>query len=390
MKPIILLPYAGTSVGGSYVSSAQVAGYIQRHFDYEYRVLLPEHGTNEAVFRREGLTPYFYGLGDDAVKRMQQTVGLWPKLHAFPAQLRLLKTAVAQLRQHQPHLVHINDNRTFIAWALAARRQKIPVLWHVRGMDGNPKTDWLRLKLSDYLIFVADGIRLRLPRAYLVPNQTIYNAVDFNLFSPTTNGRASKQSFGWPADKVIIGLVANLIPRKRPEWAVQVAIDLLQRGHGIHFVWCGADPSDGAYTKRLQQMVVEAEMTPYFHFLGFCPEVEKVMQAIDILLLTSTAQGEAFPRVVIEAMACSTAVVTTRCGGVAEAIENGRNGLIVEADDFPTLLNATEQLITQPDYRHQLAQTAVADARARFSLSHVSQQVKQVYDFLLGASVHDR
>lgn len=131
-------------------------------------------------------------------------------------------------------------------------------------------------------------------------------------------------------------------------------------------------------------------MTPYFHFLGFCPEVEKVMQAIDILLLTSTAQGEAFPRVVIEAMACSTAVVTTRCGGVAEAIENGRNGLIVEADDFPALLNATEQLITQPDYRHQLAQTAVADARARFSLSHVSQQVKQVYDFLLGASVHDR
>jgi glycosyltransferase involved in cell wall biosynthesis len=174
-----------------------------------------------------------------------------------------------------------------------------------------------------------------------------------------------------------------LIWYKRPEWAVEVVITLRRAGYSVIFVHCGADSTAGDYERRLSQMVAEAGMATHFHFLGYCAEVEKMMQAMDILLLTSTAKGEAFPRVVIEAMACGTAVLSTRCGGVAEAIDNGRNGLIVEADDYPALLRAAERLVTQPDYRSELAETAVADACARFSPEKIGLQVSQVYEQLL-------
>lgn len=384
MTQRILLPYAGSSVGGSYVSSAQVAGYIQRYLGYECRILLPERGTNEAVFRQEGLTPHFYSLSNRWVKKMRKTEGLGPKLRALPAHLLMLKTAVSQIRYHQPDLIHINDGRSMLAWALAARYWQIPVLWHVRGAEGNTNLDRIRLKLSDYLIFVSDAIRERFGQANLPPNITIYNAVDFDRFCPPSNRAAAKNQLGLRPSAVALGQVANLIWYKRPEWAVDVVIALRHAGYDVIFVHCGVDSTAGDYERRLRQMVAEAGMATHFHFLGYCAEVEKFMQAVDILLLTSTAKGEAFPRVALEAMACGTAVLTTRCGGVAEAIENGRNGIIVDADDYPALLNAAEQLVTQPEYRQQLAETAVITARTRFPIGQISQQIANVYKHLLG------
>jgi D-inositol-3-phosphate glycosyltransferase len=383
MKPIVLLPYAGTAVGGSYVSSAQVAGYIQQNFAYECRVLLPEQGRNDDLFRRVGLTPHYYRLGDGQITRLYQTRGVGPKLAALPAHLLMLKTAVSEIRHHQPDLVHINDSRSLLAWALAARYWRIPVLWQVRGAEGNNYLDRVRLKLSDYLIFVSDAIRERFGQVALPPNITAYNAVNFDRFHPPSERAVAKKSLGLKPSVVTLGQVANLLWYKRPEWAVQTVIDLCQAGHEVVFVHCGADPTQGEYERRLRQMITESGLDNYFHFLGYCAEVEKVMQALDILLLTSTAKGEAFPRVAIEAMACGTAVLTTRCGGVAEAIENGRNGIIVDADDYPALLSAAEQLVIEPDYRRQLAETAVTTVRARFSLSQISQQVAQVYEYLL-------
>jgi D-inositol-3-phosphate glycosyltransferase len=307
---------------------------------------------------------------------------------ALPAHWSMVRTAVTQLRHHQPQLVHINDDRSFLAWALAARYLRIPALWHIRNADGNKYLDPLRLRLADYLIFVADAVRQRFaPRAALPPNTTIYNAVDFERFHPVTADTRQRLQIelGLPRTSLLIGLIANLLPRKRPEWAVQAVIDLRRQGHDVHLVWCGSDPSDGIYANQLRQMVAQADMELYFHFLGYCAEVEKVMQAVDLVLLTSKAKGEAFPRVAIEAMACGTAVLSTRCGGVDEAIENGRNGLLVEANDYAAFLKAAEQLVENPDYRQQLAETAVTTVRARFSLSQISQQVCQVYDQLLGA-----
>jgi D-inositol-3-phosphate glycosyltransferase len=383
-----LLPFAGTSVGGSYVSSAQVAGYIQQHFGYECRILLPERGRNVQLFQLAGLTPSYYRLGQERVARLRQTRGLRPKVVALPAHWSMVRTAVTQLRHHQPQLVHINDDRSFLAWALAARYLRIPALWHIRNADGNKYLDPLRLRLADYLIFVADAVRQRFaPRAALPPNTTIYNAVDFERFHPVTADTRQRLQIelGLPRTSLLIGLIANLLPRKRPEWAVQAVIDLRRQGHDVHLVWCGSDPSDGIYANQLRQMVAQADMELYFHFLGYCAEVEKVMQAVDLVLLTSKAKGEAFPRVAIEAMACGTAVLSTRCGGVAEAIDNGRNGLLVEANDYAAFFKAAEQLVENPEYRLQLAETAVATVRARFSLSQISQQVCQVYDQLLGA-----
>ncbi len=383
MTRLILLPYAGSSVGGSYVSSAQVAGYIQRHIGYECRVLLPEQGRNDDLFRFVGLTPHYYHLGDGQTVKLYQTRGFGPKLAALPAHLLMLKTAVSQIRYHQPDLIHINDSRSLLAWALAARYWRIPVLWQVRGAEGNYYLDRMRLKLSDHLIFVSDAIRERFGQTARPPNVTIYNAVNFDRFHPPSEQGVAKKNLGLNPSVFTLGQVANLLWYKRPEWAVQTVIDLHRAGHEVAFIHCGDDPTQGEYENRLRQMVAAAGLNSYFHFLGYCAEAEKVMQALDILLLTSTAKGEAFPRVAIEAMACGTAVLTTRCGGVAEAIENGRNGIIVDANDYPALLNAAEQLVTQPDYRQQLAETAVTTVRARFSLEQISQQVAAVYSKML-------
>ena len=46
-----------------------------------------------------------------------------------------------------------------------------------------------------------------------------------------------------------------------------------------------------------------------------------------------TARGEPFGRTLIEAMHLGTPVIATRHGGNPEAIEDGRNGFLVDPDD---------------------------------------------------------
>jgi glycosyltransferase involved in cell wall biosynthesis len=379
----ILLPYAGTSVGGSYISSAEVAGYIQRNLQLQCQVLLPERNSNDAIFRREGLIPHHYHFGAIRVSRVQQTIGFRLKLQALPSHLMMLKIAVSQLRRLRPHLVHINDGRTFFPWALAARSMNIPVLWHVRGVAGNSYLDRFRLNLSNQLIFVSDAIRNRFGDTIKQPHKTIYNAVNLERFHPPDDRGIAKEKLGLKSDRTTIGFVANLLPFKRPEWAIRTVLELVSKGNNVDFVWCGSDPSGGAYENRLRKMVVEAGMGQHFHFLGYRSKIEEVMQALDLLLVTSTAKGEGFPRVVIEAMACGAAVISTRCGGVAETIEDGRTGILVEADDYPAIIRAATQLITQPNYCRKLSEKAVANIRSRFSLSQIGQQVGMVYKHLL-------
>jgi len=78
------------------------------------------------------------------------------------------------------------------------------------------------------------------------------------------------------------------------------------------------------------------------------------------LLLASHEKGdvEGFGLVITESGAQSCPAVSTKVGGIPDAILDGKTGLLCDEGDVPAMAHAIRMLLTQPVYRHSLGQAA--------------------------------
>jgi N-acetylgalactosamine-N,N'-diacetylbacillosaminyl-diphospho-undecaprenol 4-alpha-N-acetylgalactosaminyltransferase len=110
---------------------------------------------------------------------------------------------------------------------------------------------------------------------------------------------------------------------------------------------------DGELHKNLQILVKELNMQRRIFFLGFDNNPFKYMSRCDVFLFTSNFEG--FPTVVVEALACGLAVISTDCpSGPREILSKGNlNGNIL--DD----IEMAEYGILTPVYNKHLFRKAI-------------------------------
>lgn len=384
----VLYPLTGTRVGGSVVSTAMIAREISANGGWEVIVALPFQGESAALFEQCGLRMICYGLSEKRVGRLRQTQGMAAKAAAAWPHIVACRLALKWLREVRPSLLHINDDSTMLNWGLAARRLGIPVIWHVRQQKGNRFLDRVRLGIADEVILVADAVRKRF-RFLRKPPETavIYNAVDTEEFHPAEDRSQMRQALGLDPHSVVLGFVGNLVARKRPQWVARAAASLLDAGIRMDTLFIGADFTGGEYEKRLRRMAADSADAERFHFLGYRADIPELMRALDIVALPSVEQGEAFPRVLLEAMASGATVVASRVAGVPELVENGRNGLLFDADDVQGFQSAVRLAATDSELRSRLAWQARQDVEARFGMGTMTQAMLRVYSSAVEGSV---
>jgi glycosyltransferase involved in cell wall biosynthesis len=83
-------------------------------------------------------------------------------------------------------------------------------------------------------------------------------------------------------------------------------------------------------------------------------------QASAIHLCSSVQEGWGFP--VAEAMACGTAVVSTRNGGVEDFCTDELNSLLVDVGDVQAMADAVLRLIRDPELRGRLVEAGLRTA----------------------------
>jgi glycosyltransferase involved in cell wall biosynthesis len=116
---------------------------------------------------------------------------------------------------------------------------------------------------------------------------------------------------------------------------------------------------DGHRRDVVQALVAELpERTTWTPALS----TEEVARALDrawFLLLPSRAEGT--PRIVLEALCRARAVIGGRVGGVPELVEDGANGILVDAEDVAGIADALVRVLSD----RALAERLGADAGAR-------------------------
>lgn len=121
----------------------------------------------------------------------------------------------------------------------------------------------------------------------------------------------------------IIGFVGRIEPRKGVIDLVRAAPQVLAALPGARIIVMGDDPygSDPAY-------LAEVRAATAVEHLPWIANASGVMRHLDVLVAPS--HQEPFGTVLSEAMAVGTPVVATRVGGLAEVVEDGVTGVLVE------------------------------------------------------------
>lgn len=96
-------------------------------------------------------------------------------------------------------------------------------------------------------------------------------------------------------------------------------------------------------------------------------------------IYTLPSFNEGLPMSVLEAMAAGLAVVTTRVGGIPELIEDGIDGLLIDAGDRAALAAALARLLDEPDLRERLARAARARIEAKYNSAAVLPLLHRIY-----------
>jgi glycosyltransferase involved in cell wall biosynthesis len=113
---------------------------------------------------------------------------------------------------------------------------------------------------------------------------------------------------------------------------------------------------DGEERQRLEALAGERSLSDRIYFAGrkSRDETLALMAGCDLLVLNSTHEG--LPHVVLEAMSLGVPVVATAVGGTPEVIQNGVNGLLIDAAASDELRDCLSWLMSAPEERKRLAE----------------------------------
>jgi glycosyltransferase involved in cell wall biosynthesis len=182
-----------------------------------------------------------------------------------------------------------------------------------------------------------------------------------------------RRSLGVPADALVIGFVGRLVSIKDPLALVEAFAGLFEKCPAAVLLIVG----DGELRAAVEQDVQRRGLTRQVVFAGWREDLPSIYSAIDIVALTSRNEGT--PVTLIEAMAAGRPVVATDVGGVADIVEHGTSGWLVEAGDRNGLLQALGRLARDPAERQRLGHNGRMRARARFQATRLADDLDGLY-----------
>jgi glycosyltransferase involved in cell wall biosynthesis len=135
---------------------------------------------------------------------------------------------------------------------------------------------------------------------------------------------------------------------------------------------------------QLQRLAVELGVQSQVQFVGMKTPVEVAACMRESALLVLPSRRETFGSVLVEALACGTPVVATRCGG-PEDIVNEKVGQLAPPEDAPALAGAMEHVLA---HRDEYDPTELRTyALERFSWELVARRTMDLYMEAVAAPV---
>lgn len=236
----------------------------------------------------------------------------------------------AQMRDFSPDVVH--THLPVLEYVLPAARlygRRVRIIHTVHNLAREETRHRVlravnRRAFSHGVVPVAlnEEVRSSICREYALPASAVPvvgNGIDLDAFR-------GPQRRGPRGAGVRLLCVARLAPAKNHALLLRTVARLRESGRDVSLTLVGDGPLRGALEERARELGISQRV----RFAGRRTDTPAFYRDCDLFVLLSDYEG--MPMSIIEAMASGLPVVATRAGGVAELVDDGVNGALVEAD----------------------------------------------------------
>lgn len=184
----------------------------------------------------------------------------------------------------------------------------------------------------------------------------------------TLVARADRHS---PALRPVVTSLGHITYQKGPEYFIEAARLVLQRGKDVSFVMAG----DGDLLPRMKSLVTALGIADHFTFPGFIDAgaVADLFARSDVYVMPSVS--EPFGIAALEAINAQVPTIISNNCGPAELVESV---IKLAPDDCAATADAIVRLIDEPAYAQRLATGASAELR-KVSWDEAAGSLKDLY-----------
>ena len=301
------------------------------------------------------------------------------------ASLTFTLSALPLIKRLNPDLIHAHELISPATTAIAARKLfGIPVVATVHG--SGLSSDVLRLKrrflgktrlkilcreIAAFCVISAVIDRELATEGVPVQKRiSIPNGVDTGRFAPLAPAqkKALRSRLALPAEARIVIFVGRLAPEKRVDLLTGIWRSVRQAVPRALLLILGSGPEEAGLKQRAGDGIL---------FLGSQPDVTPYLQAADLFVLPSAAEGLSLA--LLEALACGLPVIATSVGGNPEVIRHLETGWLTPPDDPPALTEAIVTLLEDEKLQSKLREKARAHAVQNYSLVKMADRLLDLY-----------
>jgi glycosyltransferase involved in cell wall biosynthesis len=303
---------------------------------------------------------------------------------------------IRHLRQNPPALVQTwMYHADLIGGVVGKLFTNAPIVWNLRTSDTVRHPDSKRTLVTIKLCaFLSSFIPQRIVSCSQIACQihdklgydstkllTIPNGVELANFQPDETAIFSlREELNLASSTRLVGMVARFHPQKDHANFIQAAERLNTLMPDVHFILCGDDIT--WENPLLSAWISAAGLKSRFHLLGRRKDTPRINAALDVATLSS-AYGEGFPNVLVEAMACGVPCVATDSGDAA--IIMGETGISVPSRNPEALAHGWLSLLKMSwDEQQRLRTAARQRVIKEYGLSSVVARYEKLYSDLLG------
>lgn len=239
---------------------------------------------------------------------------------------------------------------------------------------------------ADAVIAVSAGMKEAVLRAYPriddTKVHTVLNGIDPEKWYPDSGTIA--EELGVNPDKPVVAFVGRITRQKGVAHLLKAAQSF---DEDIQLILCAGAPDTKEIAAETEGLVekLKASRDGVFWIQEMMPpeKVREVYSLADVFVCPSIY--EPLGIVNLEAMACETAVVASRVGGIPEVVVDGETGVLVDYDADDTagyeaaLAEAVNAVAGDAERAAALGAAGLTRAKTDFSWATIAQETVEIY-----------
>jgi alpha-maltose-1-phosphate synthase len=231
------------------------------------------------------------------------------------------------------------------------------------------------------IVAVSDGMRSDILTAYPeIPGERIHvirNGIDTTEYAPDP-GTGVLEKFGVDLARPYVIFVGRITRQKGVPVLLRAASGLVPEAQ---LVLCAGAPDTPELLAEVTELVdgLRASRSGVLWIPEMLPKPEVIQLLTHATVFAIPSLYEPLGIVNLEAMACETAVVGSRTGGIPEVVADGETGLLVPPGEPEPLAEALNALLRDPDRARAMGQAGRKRAVAEFGWPAIAAQTAALY-----------